>query len=425
MPEIRPFRAWRYNSQISKNIGDITSPLFDVVTDKQLAKLYINPYASVHLSVPNSENPGEHAGELLKQWKNDGVIIQDSIPGIYVYYQYFSLPGSVNEITRKGLIANVRLAANGTDSILVHENTIHGQLKVRTDIIEKTELNISPTHGFYSDPDFELEAYLDEAIEYPIYVTEDYQGVRDVLAVIHDYKVIQYILNKIKNQKIILGDGHHRYQASHEYMIQKNKDAESSIDSGGHNYHMMYLTNADSSDIRILATHRLLTNLKDFDENRVIRTLEENFIIKKIDDAFNLEEVIRGKKHAFGLLFKDHAYRVTLKKGAFESSLPPGPDIVNELDVSVAHHFIIDAILEDGDLSYERSFSDCYAKILQGEAQIGVILNEISMEKVKETCVSGFSLPPKSTYFFPKVVSGFLFSSINDDEFRFPFNLSF
>ena len=181
MAEIKPLKAWRYNPSISKSIEAVRSPLFDVVSDKQRKALYKNPYSSIHLSVPQPPDANDRASTLLKQWKNNGILIQDKLPAIYAYYQYFKVAGFQHEYCRKGFICNIRAYNWDENIILRHENTIPKAVNDRIELLEKTELNVSPTHGLYTDSNFELEKYLDEAIQVPIYEAEDYQGVRDVL----------------------------------------------------------------------------------------------------------------------------------------------------------------------------------------------------------------------------------------------------
>jgi uncharacterized protein (DUF1015 family) len=186
MAEIKPIRGWRYNDSLAKNIDTLTSPLFDVVSDKQRKSLYQNPLNSIHLSVPEGPEAASRAGKLLQQWKKEGVIVQDKLPAIYVYYQFFKLAGSTKEYCRKGFISHIRTYDWDENVILRHENTIPKSVNDRVELLEKTELHVSPTHGLYTDETFALEKYMDEAISNPIYECEDYQGVRDVMGLIHD-----------------------------------------------------------------------------------------------------------------------------------------------------------------------------------------------------------------------------------------------
>jgi uncharacterized protein (DUF1015 family) len=428
MAELQPIRAWRYNQELSKTIDDLTSPLFDVVSEKQRKALYQNPFNSIHLSVPESPAPSDRAAKLLEEWKNKGVILQDKLPGIYVYYQYFKLTGAPKEYCRKGFICHIRTYDWSDTVILRHENTIPKAVNDRVELLEKTELHVSPTHGLYTDSNFELEGYMDEAITNPIYETEDYQGVRDVLAVIHDAGVINKFLELIKPKTIILADGHHRYEGSLIYKEKKLEENPDATGKEGFNFHLMYFTNTESDDLRILPTHRLIKNLSNFDESLIMQRLEEDFTIKVVDDGDTLNEIIAGKQWAFGIMFKDNAYKVRLKPESLQKLKWHFPDEVKKLDLTVMHYFIIEKVLgipgkeqrQSENIFFDRSFSDCLKRVLQGESQMAIITNEITIEEVKRVCHSGYTMPQKSTYFYPKAICGYLFSSIKEEEFKTP-----
>lgn len=428
MAEIKPFRAWRYNESLTQKIDDLISPLFDVVSEKQRQSLYRNPLNSIHLSVPQGPDAANRAQQLLMRWKKDGILVQDKLPAIFVYYQYFKLAGSTKEYCRKGFICHIRTYEWADRVILRHENTIPKSVNDRVDLLEKTELHVSATHGLYTDPDFELEKYLDEAITSPLYESEDYQGVRDVLAVIHDAVVIQKFIDLIGSKTIILADGHHRYEGSllHKQKCMKQNAAHTGKE--GYNFHLMYLTNTESDDLRILPTHRLIHHHPNFDEGKISNQLQEDFIVKEIEDPDTVNEVILGKKWAFGILFKDRAIKVRLKPEAITKMTWHFPEEIKNLDLTVLHYFIIEKVLgipgkdqrKSELISFDRSFSDCLTKVIRGEAQLAIITQDISIEDVKRVCASGFTMPQKSTYFYPKVICGFVFSSIKEDEFQSP-----
>jgi len=428
MAEIKPIRAWRYSHAIAKNIEAITSPLFDVVSEKQRKALYQNPYNSIHLSVPQEPNPSERAAKLLDEWKSKGVIEQDKLPSIYVYYQYFKLTGAPQEFCRKGFICNIRTYHWEDSVILRHENTIPKSVNDRIELLEKTELNVSPTHGLYTDSSFELEKFMDEAIRVPLYETEDYQGVRDVLAIIQDAVVVQKFIDVLREKSIILADGHHRYEGSLVYMDQQKRKNRNHTGNEGYNFHLMYLTNTEAGDLRILPTHRLIHGLKNFNEQEILQKLEADFTIKPVEDADTLNEIIAGKQWAFGLMFKENAYKLRLKPEALSTMRWHFPQVVRELDLTIMHYFIIEKVLgiagkdqrKSENISFDRSFSDCLKKVLKDEAQMAIITNEVSIEDVKKVCQSGATMPQKSTYFYPKVICGFLFSSIKENEFQTP-----
>jgi uncharacterized protein (DUF1015 family) len=428
MAEIKPFRAWRYNSKLSTQIGELASPLFDVVSEKQLKALYQNPYNSIHLSVPMQPDAANRAAQILTSWKENGVLEQDPLPGIYVYYQYFKVAGSPRSYCRKGFICNIRVHNWSDHVILRHENTIPKSVNDRIELLEKTKLNVSPTHGLYTDPAYTLEKIMDEAITHPLLETEDYQGVRDVLAVVHDARAIRKFMDVLKDKQVILADGHHRYEGSLVHMNSSRAANPQHTGQEGYNFHLMYLTNTESGDFRILPTHRLINGLKNFSEDAIVDSLRKYFFITPVEPVDTLNEVIVGKQWTYGVLFRESAYRVTLKPDCFDTMTWHFPEEVKRLDLTVMHYFIIEKILgipgkdqRSSELvTFDRSFSDCLSKVIRKEAQMALITQEVSIEEVIEVCKSGSTMPQKSTFFYPKVICGFVFSSINENEFASP-----
>lgn len=428
MAEILPVRAFRYNARLSENLDSLTSPLFDVVSEKQRRSLYQTPFNSIHLSVPQPPQAAERAKKTLDEWKTKGVIMQDPLPAIYVYYQYFKLSGNPKEFCRKGFICHIRTYDWSENVILRHENTIPKAVNDRIELLEKTELHVSPTHGLYTDPGFVLEKFMDEAILAPIAETEDYQGVRDVLGIIQDAAVVRQFMELMKDKQVILADGHHRYEGSLHFRKRMMASNPHATGKEGFNYHLMYLTNTESDDLRILPTHRLISGLSPFDEEVIMKKLEEDFIVKPVEDVDTLNEIIAGKQWAFGLMFRENACKLRLKPESLGKMTWHFPDEIKRLDLTVMHYFIIEKVLgipgkdqrRSEMISFDRSFSDCLKKVIQGDAQIAIITNEVSIEDVKTVCRSGYTMPQKSTYFYPKVVCGFLFSSVKEEEFSLP-----
>lgn len=433
MAEIKPLRAWRYQPDLIPKIDQLVSPLFDVVSPSQREALYAEELNSIHLSVPKGSDSTLGAARRLQTWKGNGTIVQDDLPSIYVYYQYFTLPGSDKEHIRKGFVANMRIYDWNEKILLRHENTIPFSVQDRIDILDQTQLNVSPTHGLYTDPSDEIETYLDESMLNPLYETEDYQGVRDVFSVIHDAQIINRIQQILADKQIILADGHHRYEGSLLYKKQKEAENPNHTGKEGYNYHLMYFTNTESDDLRILPTHRLVNNIPDFNEKDLLQKLDEYFIIKPLEDASYVNEVILGKQWAFGLLIADEAFKIRLKPEKITELNWKFPDKIKELDLTVMHYFIIEKCLDiqgkdqrgSTNLTFERNFTKCVKAVETKEAQCAIITKEISIETVKEVCYSGYTLPQKSTYFYPKVICGFLFGSIRDSEFNSFFDEAF
>ena len=308
MAEIKPFKAWRYNDELIKNIGELTSPLFDVASERQKAALYDNPLNSIHISIPCGDCPSENASKILETWKTDGCLLRDDEPGIYVYYQHFRLPGDPTRYCRKGFICKIRIYDWENNVILRHENTMPGSVDEQVSLLAATRLNASPTHGLYTDETFELEELMDKSMQTPICETEDYQGIRDVLSVIRKPAAVRRFVDTLKEKQVILADGHHRYAGSLAYMKQQMSANPQHTGDEGYNYHLMWLTNTEAGDLKILPTHRLIRGLKRCDEYAIVEKLDNYFTVTPVPNPEIMPEIIADQSWSFGLIFPGNAY---------------------------------------------------------------------------------------------------------------------
>ena len=424
MAKIRALRGWRYNGKLASSIGELISPPFDVVTEEQRASLYQNPLNSIHLSVPSDPHPGRHAADTLQKWREEGVIFQDHLPCIYVYYQYFRLSGEEQEFCRKGFICMIEASFWEEKVVLPHENTIPGSVSERVALLDATHLNASPTHGLYTDAHHELEPWMDAAMQQPVYQAEDYQGVRDVLAIINEPQQVSEFISLMKDKKVILADGHHRYESSLVYRRKRIRQNPRHSGDEWYNYHLMYLTNTESENIKVLPTHRLVGKLPGFSSKVIIAQTSRYFTVRPLQDAHHLPEIIAGKPWSFGLMMDAESYHIQLKPEVYDHFDTTLSKDLKQLDIVVLHHFFIEKVLGipaeaqryADQISYERSFASCLLKVSRKEADLALITNGVSIARIKEVCYSGHVLPQKSTYFYPKAICGFVFASIQDDE---------
>jgi uncharacterized protein (DUF1015 family) len=427
MAEILPLKAWRYHEKFSKNLEDLTAPLFDVVSEKQREILYQNPLNSIHLSVPQGQNPAENARLTLEKWKKGKILDQDPLPGIYVYYQYFRLPGDLEERCRKGFIAQIKAYDWEEKVILRHESTMASAVNDRIDLLEATAIQPSPTHGLFEDESDELETYMDAAMASPLYELEDYQGVREVLAVIHDARVISRFVSVLRDKKVILADGHHRLEGAIEYR-KLNRHAYPEAKWKGSDYHLMYLTNVHGNHLKILPTHRLFYGLQLSDEE-ILERIRSWFDVREFGDAEELGNYTFQRKWSFGLILSDKSYVIKLKPERFSEIRPELPQALRELDLVVLHDVLFEKIigmdskeqLKSPQLAFERNFSRCLREVRTGKASFAVITREIELQQVLDVCKSGALMPQKSTYFYPKALGGLVFGSIKQEEFEYDY----
>ena len=425
MPETRPFRAWRYRVEPGGSIDRYVSPLFDVVTPAQLEQLYRIPDNSIHLSVPRRGPGNDTPEQIVQNWKQRGTIELEPIPAVYAYYQHFSLPGEPEPLVRKGLICLVKATPWAEGHVLRHESTMPDAVKDRLITLRETQMQVNPTHGLYHDPGFSLEPILDEAMRAPLFETEDYQGVRDVIAVVQDRDALVQIMELMRTQTIVLADGHHRYEASVALRREMLGKTRNPTGREPWQYHQMYLTNDCSPDLRIMATHRLLKGIGYQAPEEWKRRLEVFFDMVDVDDPTTLPERIAGKPGTFGFVLPTTAWKLKIKPGMTEAIDWHFPDAVRRLDLTLLHYYIGWRILGvEGQqqrksplIAYERNFFRCLQQVQKGEADALVVTNPVPVSAVRQVAELGQTMPPKSTYFYPKVVAGFVMSSMHDEEF--------
>jgi uncharacterized protein (DUF1015 family) len=265
--------------------------------------------------------------------------------------------------------------------VLRHENTLPSSVNDRAELLAATQFQTSATHGLYRDEQFELERYLDEAMLSPLYQTEeDYQGARDVLAVIQDAQVIRRFQALLASRTVILADGHHRYEGSLAYR-QAREQAAAPAPTGREfwNYHLMYLTNAAADDLRILPhPPPAAGTARSAEPDTLLARLESYFTVRHLEEAHDLPELLAGKRWAFGLLLAGRTYKLRLRPEVHAELNWDTTAEVKQLDLTVLHYFVFNKVLGLGDLeaqrswsgvAYVRSFPECLQRVASGEAQ--------------------------------------------------------
>lgn len=436
MAEIRPFRAWRYNEKKIQDIDKKFSPLFDVVTEAHLEKLYKIPNNSIHISVPKST---ETAKAKVTEWKENGIIQQEELPAIYPYYQKFSIFGESKRYIRKGLIAMIKLPdfeKPEQNGIVIHESTVNHVVENIVDLLENTKLNIAPTHGIYEDNQFQVEKILDQHMQNHIYKYIDYQGVENIFGIIHDKKDIDDIIGLLKNKKVYLADGHHRLSASQTILKRHLQYNENLPKKHIARYHMMYLSNLSGDDLRILPIHRLIRlPFKFFDHKSFLLALMRYYDIHELSKRKPIYEEIKQHRTSFGLIFKEKQYILRLKADYQkpEAITMPFSPALKALQYTNLHYFALDKTLgipynehiNRTFIEYVKDYTVAIEAVEDEAATMAFIMNEVEMQQMMEICDLGETMPPKSTFFHPKVLCGMAFASINENENNSNFDLMF
>lgn len=413
MPVIRPFRALRYDPRAAGDIQDLVAPPYDIIFDAWRDRLYErSPFNIVRLIKTRDEaGPGEPADKYaraaasLEDWMNRGVLRLEDRPSIYACADSFEMEGKVH--TRLGFIALIRLEEFG-HGVHPHERTLSGPKVDRLHLVKATRTNLSQIFGIYRDPEGDVQTALDSATgRAPDFDFTDEQGIGRKLWIISDPAIIEMVCAGMGGRDIIIADGHHRYEtalAYREFMASSRKRADEAFD-----YVSMYFSCVDDPGMLILPTHRKAGDLAGFEPKAFFRSLESRFEVEYPVRA-ELPEILRRMQEGSA----DTSVFGIYAGGSFGLVRLKNPDSPKRLDVEILHEDIIEATLgitrEDiaagRHLHFSKSAEHVVEDVDAGKDQIGFLMNGIRPEEMFPGVIKGERLPQKSTYFFPKTLSG-------------------
>jgi len=406
VPHLKPFRALRYDPGTVGPLDAVVSPPHDVVTpDRREALVTASPYNAVRLL--NPESP-EEAARLLDAWRAEGVLVREAEPAVWVLEETFpGIDGGTR--TRRGLVARAELTPYSSGEVLPHERTFERQKDARLELLKAVRTKLSPIFLVHEgssplvperEPD--AEATLD--------------GVTSRLWRASG-EAIAEALGRVQG-KFLIADGHHRYETARVY-------ADEIGGEGDHRYVLMLLVALEDPGLLIFPTHRLLSGLRDDTEKQIaIRdTARRDFEIEELDDPRKLEPPPGNDHVAFGYMdsFFKRPFRFTLKdQGIADEALAGMPEPYRRLDTAVLEAIALKGALKMSDddidhkhgLDYSKNTPDAVDAVLTGRADAAFYMRGIPVEQVQEIAGAGESMPPKSTYFFPKIPTGLLFNAL-------------
>lgn len=419
MAEIQAFKGVRYNQAEVGDLSAVVAPPYDVISPEEQERYYEqHPCNVVRLILPKEEGGNKYvlAAATLRRWLADGILSQDDQLSLYAYQQEFDALGQ--RLKRLGFTCLVRLEEFGKGSIFPHENTLAKPLEDRLNLMRAARANFDSVFGLYQDE--EVDRILRAAIDRkPDASATDKDGVRSDLWQITDPDAIAKITDWLEPERIVIADGHHRYSAAlayrNEMRDQGGVPAHAESDAP-YDYIMMTLVSMEDPGLVVLPTHRLVRNLLGFDARTFLARLRESFDVREVPDEGLTEAVQESGSHSFGLHLKGQSYAIKLKPSvhperAIES---PGSDALKRLDVSVLHSLILERLLGIGaqqvasqsNLSYTRDPAEAMKSVDRGEYQAFFLMNPTKVEEVKAVAAAGDKMPQKSTFFYPKLLTG-------------------
>jgi uncharacterized protein (DUF1015 family) len=416
MADVQPFKTLRYDPERAGPLGDLVAPPYDVIDDHMRAGLAArSPYNVVELDLPESY---EDAAQRLGEWCESGVLVQEDEPAMWVLRQDYTAPdGSAR--TRTGFFARVRVEDYGAGRIRPHERTHPGPKEDRLQLTRATRANLSPIFSLFPDASGSArEALAQVTSGEPVAELTDHEGTRNSLWRVADPESVAALQSALADAELLIADGHHRYETARAYADEVGGE-------GDHRFVLMLLVALEDPGLLVFPTHRLLTGLKDdTDKQLAIRdAARRDFEIEPLEDSRELEPPANGSGVAFGYMdsFFKQPFRMTLKDQRIaDEALAGMPEPYRRLDTAVLEALVLRGALDMSEddishlrgLDYSKSLEDAIQRVESGTADAGFFMRATPVEQVREVAATGESMPPKSTYFYPKVPTGLVFNPL-------------
>ena len=408
MALIKPFRGIRYNLEKAV-LKQVIAPPYDVISDKMREALEIkSPYNIVKLILPQGEDKYNQAKKVLDNWINDEILIKDNKPCFYLYEQEYVFDNT--KYNRTGIIGLVKLEELGKNSILPHEKTLSTPIEDRFNLIQKVKSNLSQVFSMYMDQEKKLERlfnYVKKSI--PSASAVDDEGVKNSIWLITDENYIQNLVDFMKNKKLYIADGHHRYSTALTY--RNKRRAEEGINENelrDYDYIMMMMVNFYDDGLKVFPTHRVVNIGDGFNEKEFFKCINKNFDIvdniKDIQSFLSDSTVIR-----FILYIGEKYYGLVLKDESLEKLHP----VYRKVNTYVLHELILDNCLNYNEtvssmghkITYVHTIEEVHSAINKSKT-LAFILPPVDLNIVREIAENNLYMPQKSTYFYPKLASG-------------------
>jgi uncharacterized protein (DUF1015 family) len=431
MALIEPFRALRYDpSRVS--VAQVVTQPYDKITPEMQERYYAASGHNLVRIILGKQHAGDHAGEntytraarSFQDWRRQGIFLQDGEPAVYLYVQRFTVPGGTAERERRGIIALGRIEDYSAGVVFRHEQTLAKPKADRLDLLRATRAHFGQLFMLYSDPGGEIDGLLQPGGDPDLEIRDEY-GVWHRLWRVTDFHLISLVRDKMRGKKLVIADGHHRYETALNYRNEQRnqrtagRQAENSSPAP-YELVMMTLVNMDSPGLVILPTHRVVHGLPSFSAAILREGASVYFSVEEVDpavDAARAMVILREAGRIGTALLAVTADRVFL----LDRSKPVSPDFFaglslrqQSLDVVQLHKCLLEGVLgiseeairEQKNVRYIRDIEEAMTQVRQGAADVAFLMNPVRMAQVRDIAFAGEVLPQKSTDFYPKLLTG-------------------
>jgi uncharacterized protein (DUF1015 family) len=419
MADVQPLRALHYDPSVVGPLAGVVAPPYDVIDPGQRAELIArSPFNAVAVDLPTGDgDPYASARELFESWQLQGALLRDAEPAIWAHTQEYTGPDG-RAFTRRGYFCRVRIEEYGPGRVRPHERTHPGPKEDRLRLTRATRANLSPIFSLYSDPSEAAWAALSQATgREPWGEVTDPDGTIHRLWRVGDPEAIAAVHAATRDAELLIADGHHRYETMQAY-------AEEVGGEGEHRYILMCLVALEDPGLTVFPTHRLIRGL-DEQRRQALRTaLERDFEIAEVP----LEQIAPPATDRAGTLelgyidgHHNRPLRLTLRDQAIaDRALAGRSEAYRHLDTGVLEALVLKGALglSDEDIAhfnglfYARDTAEALAMVSSGEYEAAFLMRPTPVTQVRDVAAAGENMPPKSTYFFPKLLTGLLFSPL-------------
>ncbi len=424
MPEIRPFKGLRYNPETVGDMARIICPPYDVIPPSMQQELYeSSPCNSIRLELPMEADPYGAAAERLGEWMKNGILFQDDEPALYPYSQTFTDQEGRTH-TRSGLFAAMRLHEFAERKVLPHERTLSGPKADRLNLFRTTKTNISAIFGLYADGEGladSLIAGFTSANE-PI-IDAVFQGVRNRLWRLADSELAGAIQKVLAEKNVYIADGHHRYETGLNYRREREAANPGHTGEEPYNFILTYLNNIHDTGLVVFPIHRLIHSIDGFEAAQFRSRLEEHFDVTELDGRAALKAYLEaaGSSYTYGVVTAGSVLGITLRDNAadlLDTSISPS---LQQLGLVVLHEVVLtrllgisqEAMALQTNIVYVKDDGEVFQSVANGKAQVGFVVKPATVGQVLDVSESGGVMPQKSTFFYPKIMTGLVFKTLD------------
>src|SRR5436190_6908258 len=412
MAEIRPLHALRYNLAAVGSLADVTAPPYDVIgADRRRDLVARSPFNVVEIDLPETAggaDPYEHAAETLEEWTLQGILVAEREPSMWALKQDYTGPDG-RPRTRRGIICRVRVTDYGAGRVRPHERTQPGPKEDRLRLTRATRHNLSPIFALHPGNVWnDIEPHVGSD---PWGEVTDSEGTIHRVWRVSAPSVHEAVAAGLADAELLIADGHHRYETARIY-------ADEIGGEGPHRYTLMCLVSLDDPGLTIFGTHRML---KGFDAERLERGIRESFEVDEIGDDQVDPAGIEGAG-VFGLIDRDRQLRLRLRDpGALDGALADRSAAYRRLDAVILEELVLKGALgmsnEDiagkRGLGYAKGLDEARRLVGSGDYDCAFVLRPTPVSQVREVAAAGETMPPKSTFFFPKLLTGLVFNPLS------------